>query len=493
MTRNRSPDAIGSRHKAKPRHFWSAVVLGGLLSLQVAHASDTCDGASADPAATASQLMLDALVATNGVPGMGAAVWRDGELVWTGCSGWADITAKAPVQRDTVFRFASVSKIMAATAAAKLYEEGRLDLDAPVTSVLPWLNNHWAPISVRQLAAHISGLPHYQAVDASVGRVHYATARDAAGIFSGRKLLTPPGTAYSYSSWGYTLIGAVIEAQSGEHFLDYVSRHIAPGLSIQADTDGHGARTSRLYEIGEGAPRSPAPRDFSYTWPGGGLAGTAESLARFGGRLLRGKIVSSRTFAAMLKPALFVDGEPVRERDYVLGLGLRTSTDADGAPIAHHAGVTDGARSALVLWPQQATAASVLSNALWVSSIEQTAVMLAAPFRPRPPGLRGVRCPTAITRYRGTLGERYFEGTLAFRLEGGRCIGELSAMNSLGEYFAKASAWPDRTLRVVGLDADGGLSRAALVTPFGLYDLRARGDGGFSAMFNSSLKLDLTL
>jgi len=91
------------------------------------------------------------------------------------------------------------------------------------------------------------------------------------------------------------------------------------------------------------------------------------------------------------------------------------------------------------------------------------------------------------------LGERYFEGTLAFRLEGGRCIGELSAMNSLGEYFAKASAWPDRTLRVVGLDADGGLSRAALVTTFGLYDLRARGDGGFSAMFNSSLKLDLTL
>lgn len=472
-----------------------ALALGlAIAPAAAAHAADTCAAGASTPEAKTSQLMLDALVATNGVPGMGAAVWRDGEVVWTGCSGLRDIAAKRPVERDTVFRLASVSKLLAITAAAKLAEQGRLDLDAPVSGMLPWLRNDWSPISVRQLSAHISGMPHYQLGDRSAGERHYATGRDAVGIFAGRKLLSTPGTSYRYSSWGYTLIGAVIEARSGEHYLDYLAEEVVPGLAIQADTDGLGDNVSRLYKIGGGAPRPAPPNDFSYTWPGGGMAGTPEALVRFGGRLLQGRIVSPKTWQAMLQPTRYANGQPVRERDYGLGLGWRIGHDQDGAGIAHHAGTTDGARSALVLWPQQGLAASVLSNAQWVSVIDRTAMMLAAPHRPRPQGLVARRpCPLGATRYRGSLGERRFEGELGFRLVDGRCIGQLGAANSLGDYFDAAEAWPTRKLQLIALDSDGQLSRAALVAPTGLYDLRAKAGGGWSARFSDELTLELLL
>ena len=462
-------------------------------STQATKATQTCGRDSSDRAAETAQLLLDELLAANGVPGMSAAVWRDGAVAWTGCSGLRDIAAGLRVERDTVFRYASVSKVLAAAAVARLAEQNALDLDAPIAGMLPWLRNNWEPITVRQLAAHTSGLPHYQDIDDDRGRAHYPTARDAVGIFSGRRLLSRPGTTYAYSSWGYTLLGAVIEARSGTSFVEYVRERIVPGLNIQADGDG-GANVSRLYEIGNDGPRVPAPHDFSYTWPGGGMAGTADAMVQFAGRLMHGEIVSPASWAAMQVPARLSDGKAVGERDVLVGLGWRSSRDFDGARIVHHAGVTEGARSALVLWPEGDTAVGVLSNALWISSIEQTAMLLAAPFRAEPDGLQRADCPLAARRYRGRLGERTFSGRAAFRLSGGRCVGELETDNALGEYFAKAAtAWRGGTLRLVALQDDASFARAAVVTPIGLYDLRASGEGAWSAQLGQGRDLQVSV
>lgn len=195
----------------------------------------------------------------------------------------------------------------------------------------------------------------------------------------------------------------------------------------------------------------------------------------------------------MLQPTRFHNGDPVRERDYHVGLGWRVGADTDGARIAHHAGVTAGARSALVLWPEEETAASVLSNAMWVSSIESTAILLAAPFRPRPPGLQSVMCPLRSHRYKGHLGKESIEGVATFRMEHGRCIGELATGGALDKYFANATAWPGRKLQVIAMEADGNLARAALVTPFGLYDMRAEGPGRWSAALTKDIQLELQL
>lgn len=457
-------------------------------------AADTCTESNVEStthaASLTAQRLLQALLETNGVPGMGAAVGQGDQVLWTGCAGYRDVETEAPVQRETVFRLASVSKLIAATAAATLAEEGRLDLDAPVGETLEWLPPAWRVPTPRQLAAHIAGAPHYIAEDFSaLGDTHFATGRDAVGYFSGRALLSLPGTAYHYSSWGYTVLGAVIEARSGLHFLDYVRAQITLGVAIDADGSSP-SQESALYDIERGPARRIPRTDMSYTWGGGGLAATPEALVRFGSRLMAEGIVSRETWQAMLQPARLADGTPVRDRDYEVGLGWRVGTDADGAQIAHHAGVTAGARSVLLLWPGERIAVSVLSNASWVSSIESTAQVLAAPFRAAPADLASNACP-ASGRLSASLKGETFEVDAGFRLEEGRCVGEIEAAEPLRVHFKSAYQWPDQRLRVIAMEEDGRLARAGLATPYGLYDLRATAPGRWSAALGSSATLEL--
>lgn len=448
--------------------------------------------ASEGSPATTSQAMLDALQDVSGVPGFGAAVWQDGRIVWIGSTGMRDRERALPVENDTRFRLASVSKLLAATALAKLAEEGRIDLDAPITDALPWLDNAWTPITARQLAAHTSGLPHYQAVDSERGGTHYASGRDAVAIFANRSLLAPSGAEYSYSSWGYTLLGAIAEELTGESFPDHVARVIASGLDIGADATDTGDPTASIaYDFFGAMPVRAAPHDFSYTWGGGGLMASAAGLARFGGAMLENRIVSQETFDSMVKPTLLNSGEVAADADYTVGFGWRAANTIDNEPIVFHNGVTIGARSSLVLWRSEGVAASILSNARWTSSIESTSQMLAAPFRPNPDGLVEAGCPATARRFAGTLGDDNVAGLVQFHKKDGICQGTLELTGVFRDYFGQGPQPVNGRVQIIGIDKEGGLSRAGLVTPYGIYDLRAEQDGRFQAKLPRNRQLDL--
>lgn len=468
----------------------STACVAGLMAL-LASASTAHAETVADAAAIA-QRLLDTLRESNGVPGMGAAVWQEGQIVWEGSSGLRDVERRLPATRETLFRLASVSKIFTVAAVGQLAEQRRIDLDAPMQRQLPWLGSHWAPITPRQLAAHVSGLPHYQAVDADRGSRHYATGRDAVAIFAERDLLRPPGTAYSYSSWGYTLLGALVEEKTGRAFTDYVAKKVAPGLAIRADaTDSGDADASRAYGFDQRRVVDVPRHDFSYTWGGGGLSGTAGAVASFGGRMIDGRVVRPETFDAMLVPVKLADGKAAGEDDYEVGFGWRIGGDADGAPFVHHNGVALGARSTLGLWRGERTAVSVLSNASWVSRMEPTAQMIAAPFRAVPAGLVDAACPIDAQRYSGTFGDAAVEGTVRFRIEAGLCVGTAEQHPAMLAYFGAAMQRADAPLTLIGLDPKGGLARAGLVNPFGIADLRAQADGSFAAPITTTRRLVL--
>lgn len=450
--------------------------------------------AAAPNASRTSQRMLDDLLAINGVPGMGAAIWHNDRIVWAGSAGMRDAKRSLPVNENTIFRLASVSKLLTATAVARLHQDGKLDIDAPVKTILPYLTNDWAPMTARQVAAHVSGLPHYQAQDEKRGATRYPDARAAVGIFADRALLQPPGQAYSYSSWGFTLLGALAEQRSGMSFPDYLARTVTPGLSIGLDaTDGDNPDASRTYEFTERMARPAPHHDFSYTWGGGGFGATPSALATFGGNMLRNRVVSAETFDWMLRPVKLSDGREVSESDYKVGFGWRTNLDEDGSRTAHHNGVTVGARSALLLWRDEDMAVSLLSNALWVSSIDRTARMIAAPHRALPKKLVRAACPVTARRYSGTFGGKAVRGGIRFEVDNGLCVGSIEADGDLKAFF---DGGPQRTasrLRLVGLDRVGGIARAGLVTPFGIYDWRATADGSFRTPFGGSRDLELKL
>lgn len=444
--------------------------------------------------AQAAQALLDAAREVSGVPGFSAAVWRDGAVVWTGTTGLRDIEAGLPVARETRFRLASVSKLVTVTAVARLAQEGRLDLDAPVTSILPWLANDWPPITARQLAAHASGLPHYQDIDENRGSAHYPSGKAAVALFADRPLLSPPGTQYSYSSWGYTLLGAMVEEVTGQSFADYIATTIVPGLDLGLDaTDKGDPRVTRAYEFVDGVPRRAAPHDYSYTWGGGGLMASAEGVVRFGGAMVEDRIVAKATFDDMTRPFILASGEAAGEQGFEVGFGWRVASDEDGHRMAFHNGIAYGARSSLVVWREEGTAAAVLSNAVWTSSIDSTAQMLAAPFRETPAELVPTACPTRVVRFEGTMSDEPVSGSARFETVDGICRGALELAGSLRAYFDRGPQPTAGSIRVIGLDPKGGLSRAGLVTPFGIYDLRAADGGTFRSRWSATRVLEIRL
>ena len=439
-----------------------------------------------------SDAIIEALVEANGVPGMSAALVRNGDIVWLGAAGLRDVEHALPVEADTTFRFASVSKLITAAAAARLAQDGDLDLDAPVRSVVRYITEAWPAISARQLAAHMSGIPHYQDVDSERGGVRFSATADAVGVFSGRRLLANPGAAYNYSSYGYTLLSAVVEESAGEPFLDFVARVLLHGLDIGPELGGDPHAAIGYDFTATGGVTPVPPHDYSYAWGGAGFRGSSRDLALFGGRVLSGAIVSPAMRDMMWTPARLNDGSVVMEdRDAAVGFGWRIGRDQDGARIVHHAGVTDGARSALVLYPESGDSVSVLSNARWTASIEQTAMMLAAPFRVGAVSNLGRSCPLTATRFVGRFGSEAIRGAARFELDDGVCRGRISATNAFGVWL---NSFPQRDateLQIIAVSSDCALARAALVTPVGVYDLRATADGAHEVRVGANRELNV--
>lgn len=467
-----------------PNYTPSTLALLLLVTLATAPANANTDKS----ARRIADAMLKAQVEMNGVPGMSAAVTRNGMVIWQGSAGHRDLERKLPVTDKTSYRFASVSKLITATAAAKLGDQGKFNFTAPLQTYVAGLNPQWGPISANQLAAHISGIPHYQDVDADRGSTHYANVGDAVTNFANRPLLSEPGSRYKYSSFGFTLLSAAVEANAGQPFLAYVAQEVTRGLDIRADVGSIGLHDTQAYEFRDNTIRKAPDHDYSYSWGGAGFRGTAKALALFGAWTMDPKFLSDNGRRTIWTPINYANGEPVTERDYKLGFGWRIGNDPSGEKIVHHAGVAIGARSSLVVYPEARYSVSVLSNAAWVSSIEQTATMLAAPFRTRP-DKSAPPCPLSVTSYEGTFGTETVAGTARFSKIDGQCHGFLSTNNAAGTWFNSWFQKDASELQLFALTADGRLGRTALITPSGIYDFKRRPDGSYSASIETARNL----
>lgn len=144
--------------------------------------------------ADSARAVVERYLEANGVPGASVAVARGSEILWSEAFGLADLEHRVPVTRATKFRVGSISKALTSVALARLWEAGRLDLDAPVQRYVPSFPDKGYPITSRQLAGHLSGLPHYTAADI-VNRTRYPTVTAALDKFQDRPLLFPPGAA----------------------------------------------------------------------------------------------------------------------------------------------------------------------------------------------------------------------------------------------------------------------------------------------------------
>jgi serine beta-lactamase-like protein LACTB, mitochondrial len=121
-------------------------------------------------------------IAGRGIPGVSVAVAKDGVIVWSEGFGFADLEQRVPVWPSTRFRIGSVSKPLTADAVALLYQQGRLDLDAPVQRYVPSFPDKGYPITTREVAGHLAGIWHYKEGEFDNPR-HFASVLESLAIF----------------------------------------------------------------------------------------------------------------------------------------------------------------------------------------------------------------------------------------------------------------------------------------------------------------------
>jgi serine beta-lactamase-like protein LACTB, mitochondrial len=308
---------------------------------------------------------VSSFMSANSVPGVGAAVVLEGEPVWSAGFGMADLEDSAPATSATLFRLGSISKPITATALLQLWERGKLDLDAPVQKYCPAFPQKEWPITSRELLGHLGGIRHYNRdgkgdIPEDSAR-HFTTMEESLQIFANDALVAKPGTKFNYSTYGYTVLGCVLEGAASQKYVDFVRENIfKPADTTQTQADDFFAiiphRTRWYHKDKSGIVRNAGVLDSSYKIPGGGLISSADDMARFEAAMLADKLVKRPARDLMWTPQKTTDG---KSTGYGLGWGI---SDKFGVHIVAHTGGQQGTSTAFALVPERHAAVVVLAN-----------------------------------------------------------------------------------------------------------------------------------
>ena len=303
------------------------------------------------------------------IPGLQLAIVQGDRIAHLRAFGVAGPGGR-PVSDQTPMPIGSVSKPITAMAVLQLAERGRIELDAPVQRYLPWFRvadrAASAQITVRQLLTMTSG------VDVTYGRAILgdtyaggdAIERAVRGMASVPQW-SKPGQAWDYRNSDYVVLGALVQAVSGQAFEDYIAQHVYAPLamahSFTAPGDARELATGYTYWFG-----APQPMDLVFcrgSIASGYLISTAEDLAHFavaqlnGGRFSQARLLSVASIGLMHQPLVEAAGEYGH-----WGMGWNIG-DFGGEPSVWKDGELANFQSAIVLLPERHAAVVTISNA----------------------------------------------------------------------------------------------------------------------------------
>lgn len=284
-----------------------------------------------------------------GSPGMIIEVAQHGELLFSGAYGHADLEQQQPVSRDSVFKLASITKQFTAAIILTLADEGKLDLQDPVTRHVPELAVA-SKVRLYDLLVQASGIPDYS--EDPAGDKTKSVAKTSAEMIAWIAVLTPrlqfePGTRWAYSNSNYVLLGLVAERVTGQPLAKlYHDRLFTPaGMTATRFDDPGEVVPFRVqgYRRAKDAPSGFRNADWiSPTIPGpaGGLRGTAADLVRWNNALFGGRVLSPRSLRSLVSPGRLSDGRPTKlgmpedwqkglNSDYGMGVFIRPTPAGD--------------------------------------------------------------------------------------------------------------------------------------------------------------------
>jgi len=340
-----SPEGVPSVALAAPSAKWTAAVERGR------------------------QLARAGLVRQN-LPGLSVAVGVGGDIVWAEGFGWADMEKRVPVAPGMRFRIGHTSNSLTSAAVGLLLEQGRLRLEDEIQTYVPEFPRQQWPVTLRQVMANVAGIRHYESDEELTPTAHCNRASEGVKRFADDPLRFEPDTQYGYSTFGWVLVSAAVEAAAKEPLSTFMTAQVFKPLGMTGttfETPGEPmADRVTFYQrrfLGDGGegvmPASPV--DFSCFAGAGAILSTPSDLVRFGMALDGGTLLQSNTVKKLQTPQVLTSG---KETEYGLGWMVEEVTLAgEPARMVHHASRSlKGGTTSFMTFPARGLVVAVTAN-----------------------------------------------------------------------------------------------------------------------------------
>jgi CubicO group peptidase (beta-lactamase class C family) len=339
------------------------LLVGGVIALAIAVARVSVSVSGQTVAGADAK--VDAVFAkwTAATPGCAVGVATGGKPVLTKGYGMADLEHDVPITPDTIFEAGSVSKQFTAAAVLQLARDGKLSLDDPVRQYVPELPDFGAPLLIRHMLNHTSGLRDWGSITGIAGwprttRVH--THAHVLEIVGHQKALNfMPGTRWSYSNTGYNLAAIIVSRVSGKSFPEFTrERLFAPlGMTHTSWRDDYTRIVKgRAIAYAQRGTEFKTNMPFENVYGNGGLLTTVGDLLKWNEHFDAPAAADAESVLQQQTAGMFSDG---RKLGYALGLFINQYR---GLLEIDHAGTTAGYSAFLTRFPDERVSVAVLCN-----------------------------------------------------------------------------------------------------------------------------------
>ena len=291
-------------------------------------------------------------------PGAALLVLKNGEILYQGVRGMADIPQDTSISAQTGFRIGSISKTFTAFSIMSLYENNELQLDDSILNYMPEFDDTWAPITIHHLLTHQSGIFDYGndkiVADQMPDVLNNSHIIDY--FVNNPTLEFKTGSKAEYSNTGYVLLATIVERVSGMRFSDYLRIKVLTPLEM-FDTyvlDDYSA-IKYPFALNYGKSLKMYNKTDYFSYGGASVVSTVNDMKRFMQGIMDNNIISEKTFDIMRKPHA---ANEVTKTVYGYGLAV----DPDGKDSFFHNGKNDGYRSMMFINRENASGIIILGN-----------------------------------------------------------------------------------------------------------------------------------
>lgn len=307
-------------------------------------------------------------------PALSASVGINNINIWSNTIGYANVENQVIADSLTTFRIGSTSKALTSVGLGVLIQNKKLETQSLVRDFVPYASNKLSELTLRQIASHTSGIRNYGTcfcfpIWEYYNNHEYNSIEESVAVFNEDELLFEPSTNFSYSSYNYTLLSAMMETASEKKFLPFMQEKVFKPLNMNQTKaerkNQNKGNISKFYEVENGEIKESYEVNNSVKWAGGGFLSTPNDLVKLGNAVLNYRLLDSITTAKLFKPVKLNSGK-INSQNY--GMGWRNDMyknihkDGHNVYIIHHGGVAMGSTAMLILLPEYNLTVAVTMN-----------------------------------------------------------------------------------------------------------------------------------